>query len=146
MPYGCDPILTSFISIMTSSSDCSGEGAKRTHQGLWRMPDVEGRKHEELAIKILIGAAVVAGGLALAGLAAIQPAAAASPKAGIQAIDVSKATDLSARRGHHYHYGRYDRPYYLARPTYYRPYPYFAAAPFPFGVGFSPGIWPWGYW
>jgi hypothetical protein len=39
MPYGCDPILTSFISIMTSSSDCSGEGAKRTHQGLWRMPD-----------------------------------------------------------------------------------------------------------
>jgi len=44
------------------------------------MPDVEGRKHEELAMKILIGAAVVAGGLALAGLAAIQPAAAASPK------------------------------------------------------------------
>ena len=35
MPYGCDPILTSFISIMTSSSDCSGEGAKRTHQGLY---------------------------------------------------------------------------------------------------------------
>src|SRR5258706_14630131 len=43
MPYGCDPILTSFISIMTSISDCSGEGAKRTHQGLWQMPDVEGR-------------------------------------------------------------------------------------------------------
>jgi len=43
MPYGCDPILTSFISIMTSSSDCSGEGAKPTHQGLWRMPDVGGR-------------------------------------------------------------------------------------------------------
>ena len=114
------------------------------------------RKHEELAMKTLIGAAVVAGGLALAGLAAIQPAAAASPKAGVQAIDVSNATDLSARRRHrhHYHYGyrRYHQPYYLARPTYYRPYPYYyrpypyyAAAPFPFGVGFSPGIWPWGY-
>jgi hypothetical protein len=115
------------------------------------------RKHEELAMKTLIGAAVVAGGLTLAGVAAIQPAAAASPKAGVQAIDVSKATDLSARRRHrhHYHYGyrRYHQPYYLARPTYYRPYPYYyrpypyyAAAPFPFGVGFSPGIWPWGYW
>ncbi len=50
-------------------------------------------------MKTLIGAAVVAGGLALAGLGAIQPAAAASPKAGVQAIDASKAaTDLSARR------------------------------------------------
>ena len=105
-------------------------------------------------MKILIGAAVVAGGLALAGLAAIQPAAAASPKAGVQAIDASKPTDLSARRRyrHHDHDG-YSQPYYLARPTYYqpypyyyRPYPYYAAFPFPFGVGFSPGIWPWGYW
>jgi hypothetical protein len=101
------------------------------------------RKHEELAMKTLIGAAVVAGGLALAGLAAIGPAAAASPKAGVQAIDASKATDFSARRRyrHHYHYG-YSRPYYLGRPTYYRPYPYYAAAPFPFGVGFGPGVWP----
>jgi hypothetical protein len=115
------------------------------------------RKHEELAMKTFIGAAVVAGGLALAGLAATQPAAAASPKAGVQAIDVSKATDLSARRRYRHHYRYiyrgYHRPYYLARPTYYRPYPYYyrpypyyAAAPFPFGVGFSPGIWPWGYW
>src|SRR5258708_22732982 len=88
------------------------------------------RKHEELAMKILIGAAVVAGGLALAGLAAIQPAAAASPKAGIQAIDVSKATDLSARPGHHYHYRRYDRPYHLPRPTLYPPSPYFPSPPF----------------
>ena len=73
-------------------------------------------------MKTLIGAAVVAGGLALAGLAAIQPAAAASL------------------------YG-YSRPN-LARPTYvqpypyyyyyYRPYPYYAA---PWFVGFGPGVW-----
>ena len=31
MPYGYDPTLTSFTSIMTSSSDCSGEGTKRTY-------------------------------------------------------------------------------------------------------------------
>jgi hypothetical protein len=43
MPYGYDPILTSFTSITTSSSGCSGEGTKRTCQGLWRMSDVEGR-------------------------------------------------------------------------------------------------------
>jgi hypothetical protein len=112
-----------------------------------RLPCVVGalRKHEELAMKTLIGAAIVAGSLALAGLGAIQPAAAA-PKAGVQPIDAPKATDLSARRRHHYGYDRYHEPYYLARPTYYRPYPYYAAAPFPFGVGFSPGIWPWGYW
>jgi hypothetical protein len=119
-----------------------------------RLPCVVGalRKHEELAMKTLIGAAIVAGSLALAGLGTIQPAAAA-PKAGVQPIDAPKATDLSARRRHHYGYDRYHEPYYLARPTYYRPYPYYyrpypyyAAAPFPFGVGFSPGIWPWGYW
>jgi hypothetical protein len=39
MPYGYDPILTSFTSITTSSSNCSGEGTKRTYQGLWRMSD-----------------------------------------------------------------------------------------------------------
>ena len=98
-------------------------------------------------MKTLIGAAVVAGGLALAGLAAIGPAAAASPKAGVQAIDASRATDFSARR--RYHDG-YSRPYDLARPTYvqpypyyYRPYPYYAL---PFFVGFGPGVSPWGYW
>jgi hypothetical protein len=101
-------------------------------------------------MKTLIGAVVVAGGLALAGLAAIQPAAAASPKAGVLAIDASKASDLSARRRYRHHYrdgySRYHTPYYLARPTYYRPYPYYyrpypyyAAAPF---VGFGPGIGP----
>jgi hypothetical protein len=43
MPYGYDPILTSFTSITTSSSGCPGEGTKRTYQGLWRLSDVEGR-------------------------------------------------------------------------------------------------------
>ena len=66
-------------------------------------------------MKALIGAAVVAGGLALVGLAAIQPAAAASPKAGVHAIDALTATDLSARRRyrHHYRYAyrRYYQPY-----------------------------------
>ena len=94
-------------------------------------------------MKTLIGAAVVAGGLALAGLAAIQPATAASPKAGVHAIDASKATDLSARRRYRYGYGRYYQPYYYARPTYYRPYPYYAAAPFPFGLGIGFGVGPW---
>jgi len=42
MPYGYDPILTSFTSITTSSSDCSGEGTKRTYRFM-AMSDVEGR-------------------------------------------------------------------------------------------------------
>ena len=50
MPYGYDPILTSFTSITTSSSDCSGEGTKRTYQGLWRMSDVEGRANIALRV------------------------------------------------------------------------------------------------
>src|SRR5258707_15586385 len=50
MPYGCDPILTSFTSITTSSSDCPGEGTKRTHQGLWRLSDVEGRANIALRV------------------------------------------------------------------------------------------------
>jgi hypothetical protein len=103
-------------------------------------------------MKTLIGAAVVAGGLALGGLAAIQPAAAASPKAGVHAIDALTPTDLSARRRyrHHYRYAyrRYYQPYYLARPTYYRPYPYYAAPYYgygpsiSFGFGFGPR-WGW---
>jgi hypothetical protein len=79
-------------------------------------------------MKTLIGAAVVAGGLALAGLAAIGPAAAASPKAGVQAIDVSRATDFSSRR--RYHEG-YSRAYDLARPTYVPPSPYYIR-PYPY--------------
>ena len=92
-------------------------------------------------MKTLIGAAVVAGVLALAGPAAIGPAAAASLKTGVEPLDTSKATDLSARRRyrHYYRYGY--RPYYYARPTYYRPYPYYAPAPFTFGFGFGPWWW-----
>jgi hypothetical protein len=105
------------------------------------------RNYEELAMKTLIGAAVVAVAFALAGPAAIDPAAAASPKAGVHAIDASKATDFSARRRyrHYYRYGYrpYYRPYYYARPYYYRPYPYYAPAPFPFGFGFGFGPWWW---
>jgi hypothetical protein len=50
MPSGCALILTSFTSITTSSSDCSGEGTKRTYQGLWRMSDVEGRA--DIALRV----------------------------------------------------------------------------------------------
>ena len=50
MPYGYDPILTSFTSITTSSSNCSGEGTKRIYQGLWRMSDVEGRANIALRV------------------------------------------------------------------------------------------------
>ncbi len=89
-------------------------------------------------MKTLIGAAVVAGVLAPAGPPATGPAAAASPKVGVERLDTSKATDLSARRHyrHHYRYGYV--PYYYARPTYYRPYPYHTPAPFTFGFGFGP--------
>ena len=94
-------------------------------------------------MKTLIGAAVVAGGLALGGLAAVQPAAAASPKTGVHAIDGSQATDLSARRRyrhHHYAYRRYYHPYYLARPTYYRPDSYYAAPYYGYGPSISLGF------
>ena len=99
-------------------------------------------------MKTLIGAAVIAGGLALGGLAAVQPATAASPKAGVHATDAPTATDLSARRRYRYGYRRYYQPYYLARPTYYRPNSYYAAPNYgygpsiSFGFGFGPR-WGW---
>lgn len=100
-------------------------------------------------MKILIGAAVVAGALALANPVAIDSAAAA----GVSANHASKSTDISARRyyRHYYRYGYrpYYRPYYYARPYYYRPYPYYAPyyapAPFPLGLGFGFGFGPWGW-
>jgi hypothetical protein len=101
-------------------------------------------------MRILIGAAVVAGVLAFAGPAAINSAAAAAPQMKAQTAGSSDATDISARRYHRryhrysysYPYDRY-RPYpsYYARPHYYRPYPYYAPAPFPFGLGFGPFWW-----
>jgi hypothetical protein len=100
---------------------------------------------EELVMKTLIGAALVAGALVSAGPAAIGSATAA-PQAKPQAFIHSDATDFSARRYHQRHYHRYgyrpyDQPYYYARPSYYRPYPYDAPAPFPLGFGFGPSWW-----
>ncbi|MBR1141846.1 hypothetical protein [Bradyrhizobium sp. AUGA SZCCT0431] len=102
-------------------------------------------------MKTLIGAAAVAGALVFAGPAAVNSAAAASPQMKQQTAGTSGATDFSAQRyyGRHYGYGYYRpyyrsyyRPYYgpryYARPSYYRPYPYYAPAPFTFGFGFGP--------
>jgi hypothetical protein len=96
-------------------------------------------------MKTLIGAALVAGALVSVGPAAIGSAAAA-PEAKTQAR--SDTTDLSARRytrRHHQDgyrpYVRPDQPYYYARPSYYRPYPYSAPVPFWLGIGFGPSWW-----
>jgi hypothetical protein len=70
---------------------------------------------QELAMRTLIGAAIIAGTLALAGSAAIDPAAAASSNSGASPAAASTSTDLSARR-HYRHYRRY-----AYRPTY-QPY------------------------
>jgi hypothetical protein len=89
-----------------------------------------------------IGAAILALTLMLGGSAAINPAAAAPLQAAAQKPESSQATDLGARRRyrHDYRYGYRPsyRPYYYDRPSYYRPYPYYAPAPFPFGFGFGP--------
>ena len=99
-------------------------------------------------MRTLIGAAFVAGALVFGGPAAINSAAAAPPVK-TQTAATSDATDFSARRyhrryyryyGYRQHYGPYYQPYY-ARPYYYRPYPYYAPAPFAFGFGFGPGWW-----
>jgi hypothetical protein len=97
-------------------------------------------------MKTLIGAAAVAGALVFAGPAAVNSAAAASPQMKEKIAGASGATDFSAQRyRRHYGYGYYRpyyRPYYApryyARPYYYRPYPYYAPAPFTFGFGFGP--------
>jgi len=98
----------------------------------------------EFIMKIVIGAAFVAGALVLAP-AAINSAAAASPQAR-QQTGSSGATDFSSQRydrrglGYFYrpHYRPYDRPYYYARPYFYRPYPYSVPAPFTFGFNYGP--------
>ena len=101
-------------------------------------------------MKRFIGATLVATALVFAGPFAISPAAAASPHMNSQSAGTSEATDVSARRYHrryyrNYGYRPYDRPayrpYYYARPNYYRPYPYYAPAPFPLGFGFGPLWW-----
>ena len=97
-------------------------------------------------MKILIGAAAVAGALVFAGPAAVNSAAAAAPQIKAKSAGISYATDFSAQRYHrrYYRYGYrpyyrpYYQPYYYARPQYYRPYPYYSPAPFTFGFGFGP--------
>jgi hypothetical protein len=103
-------------------------------------------QREESVMKSLIGAAFVASALVVAGPGALDRAAAA-PQAKTQRAGTSDATDFSAHRyvrRHYRHYG-YSRPYYrptyYSRPVYYRPYPYYAPAPFTFGIGFGPAWW-----
>ena len=101
-------------------------------------------------MKSMIGAAFVAGALVVACPVAINPAAAAPPVK-TQTAGTSDATDFSAQRYHrryYRHYGYYRpyyrphyRSYYYGRPAYYRPYPYYAPAPFTFGIGFGPSWW-----
>jgi hypothetical protein len=103
-------------------------------------------QREESVMKSLIGAAFIASALAVAGSGAIDNAAAA-PQAKTQRAGTSDATDFSAHRYHRRHYRHYGydrpyyRPYYYGRPVYYRPYPYYAPAPFTFGIGFGPFWW-----
>jgi hypothetical protein len=89
-----------------------------------------------------IGAAILALAIMFGGPAAIGVAA-ATP-AGLQKPQVTKATDLSARRRARHPPLYVDRlPYQPFAPHYYqRPY-YYAPAPFvPFNFGY--GLWPWG--
>jgi hypothetical protein len=85
---------------------------------------------------IILGVALMPGGLA-----AIDPAAAA-PSQVVQKSQAGKATDLSAHRRvrHHarYVYRAYAQPHYEDRPDYYRPYPYILPVPFFLGFGFGP--------
>jgi hypothetical protein len=98
-------------------------------------------------MRIMIGAGILMGALAM-GFAVLPAPAAASSNAGMQAVQLPGATDISARRRihrshRHYHYrprvyirGPY-QPYY-GRPAYYVPQgpaPFF---PFGFGYGLDP--------
>jgi hypothetical protein len=102
-------------------------------------------QQEESVMKGLIAATLVVGALAVAGPGAIDNAAAAS-QTKAQRAGTSDATDFSAHRyvrrydRHHGYYRPNYRPYY-SRPVYYRPYPYYAPAPFTFGIGFGPVWW-----
>jgi hypothetical protein len=83
-----------------------------------------------------IGAAILALGIILGSSAAIGVAVAAPSQVGAQKPQVTKATDLSARRrARHPLY--VDRPLYQPYPRYYeRPY-YYAPAPYvPFNFGY----------
>ena len=95
----------------------------------------------------LIGAVIVAGGVALALPA---PSVAADQRPGFAAAGAPvTVTDVGAQRHHRHHrfqhhrthYRSYGRRYpaYEARPYYYRPYPYYGPAPL--GFGLAPDIW-----
>jgi hypothetical protein len=94
-------------------------------------------------MKRWIGAAAFSAALLLAVPVVMNPATAASPRTGAYTADASKAADLGARRRHYRHHADrpHSRPYYYARPTYYRPYPYDVPVPFVFGIGFGFGPW-----
>jgi hypothetical protein len=102
-------------------------------------------RNREFLMKRLIGAILVAAAFGFSVPATIDQAAAA-PQA--KSAVAQGATDIGARRYYrHHHYRHYGyrpyyrpayQPYYYARPHYYRPYPYYAPAPFPFGLGFGP--------
>jgi hypothetical protein len=90
-----------------------------------------------------VGTAILALALTSGVASAIHPAMAVPLQAAAQKPEMSKATDLSARR-HARHPLRYadragDRFYYYDRPTAYRPYPY--VLPVPFFLGFGLGPW-----
>ena len=90
------------------------------------------------ATKTWIAGAVIAAGLTLFAFPAIASSAAADSNAGRVVTDPSKPTGLSARRRIRYHtryaYRRYYQPYYIDRPYYYAPAPFF---PF-LGLGYGP--------
>jgi hypothetical protein len=86
-----------------------------------------------------------AAGLALVlmcGATAIYPVAAAPLQTAVQKPEMSKASDLSARRRIRHPIRDADRSddrlYYYDRPTTYRPYPYVSPVPFFLGFGFGP--------
>jgi hypothetical protein len=84
-----------------------------------------------------IGAAALAITLIFA-CSAIGPATAAPLRAAVQKPQAQDATEFSARRHmqhyRRYAYRRYYQPYYIDRPYYYAPAPFF---PF-FGLGYGP--------
>ena len=87
-----------------------------------------------------IGAVVLAVTLMFGNALSIGRAGAAPLPAAVQK-HAAEATDFSARRRvrhYRYAYRSYERPYYLDRPTYYRPYPYATPVPFFLGFGFGP--------
>jgi hypothetical protein len=72
------------------------------------------------------------------GCSAIDSAAATPWRAAVQKPQTSKTTELGARRRiqrhAHFAYRQYYQPYYIDRPYYYAPAPFFPL----FGLGYGP--------